>query len=51
MATIRPAYAKLAAGVNPASGRPFSGDRMSRISETADVIVQVAVAVAGEVIY
>jgi hypothetical protein len=35
--------------VNPASGRPFYGDLMSRISETADVVVQVAL--AGEVIY
>lgn len=47
--TIRVAHAKLAAGLNPASGLSFYGDLMSRISETADVAVQVAV--AGEVIY
>ena len=48
MATIRAAYATLAAGVNPASGRPFYGHGMSRLGETADVVVQVAV--AGQVI-
>jgi hypothetical protein len=48
VATIRAAYAKLAARVNPASGRPFYRDGMSRLGETADVVVQVAV--AGQVI-
>jgi hypothetical protein len=49
VATIRAAYATLAAGVNPASGQPFYGDGMSRLAETADVVVQVAD--AGEVSY
>jgi hypothetical protein len=49
VATIRAAYATLAAGVNPASGRPVHADLRSRTSETADVVVQVAD--AGEVIY
>jgi hypothetical protein len=35
--------------VNPASGRPFYADLTSSHRETADVVVEVAV--AGEVIY